>query len=59
MVLQIVYIMRDPKDTAVSFYYHYRLLLGYEGDMETFFEAFKEGCGMYNIMTLKYKTSVE
>lgn len=44
---KMVYIMRDPKDTAVSFYFHYRLLLGYNGEVEKFFDAFREGCVQY------------
>ncbi|GLH10764.1 Sulfotransferase 1A2, partial [Gryllus bimaculatus] len=34
---------REPKDTAVSFYHHYKLLSGYTGDKEFFFECFYEG----------------
>lgn len=31
---------RNPKDVAVSFYHHYRNIVGYRGDKKDFFEAF-------------------
>lgn len=32
--------MRNPKDTATSFYHHYRHIVGYEGTREDFVAAF-------------------
>ncbi|KAK7873226.1 hypothetical protein R5R35_011307 [Gryllus longicercus] len=40
---KVVYVAREPKDTAVSFYHHYKLLSGYTGDKDFFFECFYEG----------------
>lgn len=44
---KIVFVLRDPKDTAVSFYYHHCLFHAYEGTMDKFFEAFMEGSVFY------------
>lgn len=37
---QIVYVARNPKDVAVSFFHHYRHIVGYEGTQTDFTEAF-------------------
>ncbi|CRL08568.1 CLUMA_CG021369, isoform A [Clunio marinus] len=37
---QIIYVARNPKDVAVSFFHHYRHIVGYEGTQEDFTEAF-------------------
>lgn len=37
---KIVYTARNPKDTAVSFYHHYRNIQGYLGTFDDFMEAF-------------------
>lgn len=37
---KIVYIARKVKDVCVSFYYHYKMLQGYTGNLEDFAEAF-------------------
>jgi hypothetical protein len=37
---QIVYVARDAKDVAVSYYHHYRLFFGYTGSCQDFIEAF-------------------
>ncbi|GLH10761.1 Putative sulfotransferase domain protein [Gryllus bimaculatus] len=39
---KIIYVAREPKDTAVSFFYHNQLLSDYRGDKEFFFECFYE-----------------
>ncbi|XP_055530637.1 luciferin sulfotransferase-like [Wyeomyia smithii] len=36
----IIYVSRNPKDAATSFYHHYRNIVGYDGPKEHFFDAF-------------------
>lgn len=36
----MIYVARNPKDVAVSFFHHYRHIVGYEGTQEDFNEAF-------------------
>lgn len=44
---KIVFVLRDPKDAAVSFFYHHCLFHAYEGTMNKFFEAFMEASVFY------------
>ncbi|KDR22997.1 estrogen sulfotransferase-like isoform X2 [Zootermopsis nevadensis] len=37
---KIIYVARDVKDVAASYYHHYRLFFGYTGSCEDFVEAF-------------------
>ncbi|XP_055593597.1 luciferin sulfotransferase-like isoform X2 [Uranotaenia lowii] len=37
---RIIYVARNPKDAATSFFHHYRNIVGYEGRKEHFFDAF-------------------
>lgn len=37
---KIVYCARNPRDTAVSYYHHYRIMQGYQGTLDDFVEAF-------------------
>jgi hypothetical protein len=46
---KIVYIRRNPKDTAVSFFHHHRLLHGYKGDLNDFMDAFIDDLILYCI----------
>lgn len=40
---KIIYVVRDPKDAAVSFFHHHRNMHGYEGAMDDFMEDFLAG----------------
>ncbi|XKL63787.1 hypothetical protein PGB90_006151 [Kerria lacca] len=44
---KIVYVVRNPRDTCVSFYHHYKLLVRYNKDFEKFCEMFLHGCLKY------------
>uniref|UniRef100_A0A499FUW3 Sulfotransfer_1 domain-containing protein n=1 Tax=Anopheles farauti TaxID=69004 RepID=A0A499FUW3_9DIPT len=37
---KIIYVSRNPKDAATSFYHHYRNIVGYDGPREHFYDAF-------------------
>lgn len=37
---KVIYTARNPKDTAVSFFHHYRNMHGYRSDMDSFIQAF-------------------
>lgn len=38
---------RNPKDVVVSFYHHYRNIVGYRGNKQDFFEAFLNDLVIY------------
>ncbi|KAK7873231.1 hypothetical protein R5R35_011311 [Gryllus longicercus] len=44
---KIIYVTREPKDAALSFYYHEQMLAGYSGDKEFFFDCFYDGIVTY------------
>ena len=46
-VLQIVYIVRNPRDTVVSFYHFMKMVgyIGYDGNIEAFLDLFIAGNG--------------
>ncbi len=45
---KVVYVTRNPRDTVVSYYNHFRVLEGYTGTFEAFVDAFlKDECGYY------------
>lgn len=44
---KIIYTARNPKDTAISYYHHYRGLQGYDGTLDDFLESFLSGKILY------------
>ncbi|XP_047099277.1 luciferin sulfotransferase-like [Schistocerca piceifrons] len=42
---KIVYVCRNPKDTAISYYHHRRLLMNMQLSVDEFIEAFLENVG--------------
>lgn len=44
---KIIYVAREAKDVAVSYYHHHRLVTAYTGTIQDFVEAFVEGSVMY------------
>ena len=44
-VAKFIYVVRNPKDVAVSLYHHARLLKSsdFDGDWDCFFELFMQG----------------
>lgn len=40
LLFQIIYVHRDPKDAAISYFHHYRLLNDFTGTMNDFLRAF-------------------
>nr|CAD7430702.1 unnamed protein product [Timema monikensis] len=45
---KIIYVSRNPKDAAVSYYHHHRLWNGYVGSFEEFMEAFLDDALVYS-----------
>eukprot|EP00094_Tigriopus_californicus_P011304 TCALIF_10911-PA protein Name:"Similar to SULT1E1 Estrogen sulfotransferase (Homo sapiens)" AED:0.09 eAED:0.09 QI:179/0.5/0.6/1/1/1/5/82/273 len=44
----VIYVTRNPRDTAVSYYNHWKVLEGYKGSFEDFMELFlTDVCGYY------------
>ncbi|CAH1105251.1 unnamed protein product [Psylliodes chrysocephalus] len=44
---KIIYLIRDPKDTCVSLYYHCKLLHGFNVEFDTFCDLFINGAVIY------------
>jgi len=45
---KLIYVARNPRDTCVSFYYHCKIMFGFSGSFDVFFEAFLgDVCGFY------------
>lgn len=49
---KIVYITRDPKVVCISYFHHVRLLEGFTGSFEEFFQLYVKGKGILNLSEL-------
>ncbi|XP_042241804.1 sulfotransferase 1A1-like [Homarus americanus] len=45
---KVVYVCRDPRDVCISYYYHYRKLEGYVGDLQHFIDCFLDEKVVYS-----------
>ncbi|CAH0389180.1 unnamed protein product [Bemisia tabaci] len=45
---KLIYVTRDPKDVAISYYHHHRLWNGYSGSYEDFIEGFLQDKLVYS-----------
>lgn len=52
---KVVYVARDPRDVAVSYYNHVRLMLtfGFQGDFKKFWHFFLNSLGKTFIVTIQ------
>merc|ERR1719431_2292256 len=45
---KVIYVSRNPRDAVVSFYNHWRIMSGFKGNFDIFFNAFiGDVCGFY------------
>lgn len=44
---KIIYVARNPKDSAVSWYHHFKNLHGYEGSLNDLLDCFVSGYSLY------------
>lgn len=47
ILLQIIYVGRNPKDAALAYFSHYQKFYQYSGSQEQFFEAFYRDKGIH------------
>ena len=46
--VKLIYVCRNPRDAVVSFYNHWRVINGFKGSFDIFFNAFvRDVCGFY------------
>lgn len=53
-MFQVIYVYRNPKDAAISFFHHYRMLNNYKGTLDLFLEAFVQDKGKKACIVVKY-----
>lgn len=53
---KIIYVARDPKDAAVSYYHHYYNLHTYQGTIDEFCELYLDGMGKWNAFLCVLRT---
>jgi len=47
--VKLIYVCRNPRDVVVSFYNHWRVMEGFKGSFDVFFDAFVgDVCGYYS-----------
>lgn len=54
---KVVYVARDPRDVAISYYHHNRLFLGntFRGDFKSYWDLFRKDLRKYLIYRYYYK----
>jgi len=46
---KIIYVARNPRDVVISYYNHWKIMEGYSGDFNSFFDAFMDDVSGYYV----------